>query len=136
MKFSINNQCPCGSKQKYKKCCKIFHEGSNPRTALDLMKSRYTAYVLGDSKYIMNTTHKSNIDYSDDKISWSKAIKDFSDNSEFNSLNVINFEEKGNEAFVTFKVSIFQSNEDISFVEKSKFLKEDNKWLYHSGEFL
>lgn len=136
MKISPNDSCPCGSSKKYKKCCKIFHIGTSPKTALELMKSRYTAYVLGDSKYIIKTTHKENKDFNLDITSWSESIKDFSNNSEFNGLVILDFIDGEKEAFVTFKALITQHGQDSSFTEKSKFYKIDNQWLYHSGEFI
>jgi len=58
VKFSLNKKCPCGSGQKYKKCCKLFHNGKVAKNALELMRSRYSAYVVGDAKYIMKTIMK------------------------------------------------------------------------------
>ncbi|MCP4970201.1 MAG: hypothetical protein GY932_06360 [Arcobacter sp.] len=136
MKVSVNSFCPCGSKKKYKKCCKIYHNGSNPSTALELMKSRYSAFIVGDYKYIIKTTHKENIDYTGDLKSWKESILDFSNNSEFKKLEIIDFTKEDKVSYVTFKAIILQNNKDISFIEKSKFYKVNNTWLYHSGEFL
>ena len=46
-----------------------------------------------------------------------------------------NFEKSEFEAFVTFKATLFQNNNDISFIEKSRFKKLDDIWLYVDGEF-
>lgn len=136
LKISVNSPCPCGSRKKYKKCCKIYHNGVNPKHALELMKSRYSAFVLEDAKYIMKTTHKDNPDFTSNLQSWNNSILQFSKNSDFLGLEIIDFIDDENISFVTFKALISQDNKDISFVEKSKFLKEDNMWKYHSGEFL
>ncbi len=56
MKVLINSACPCGSKNKYKRCCQIFHKGGIPKTALELMKSRYVAY-----KFILLIQHMKTI---------------------------------------------------------------------------
>ncbi len=38
--------CACGSKRDYITCCGAFITGKkHPKTALELMKSRYTAYA-------------------------------------------------------------------------------------------
>jgi SEC-C motif-containing protein len=37
---------------------------------------------------------------------------------------------------VTFKATLFQDNTDISFIEKSRFLKVEDKWLYIDGQFI
>lgn len=134
MKISANSLCPCGSTKKYKKCCKIFHLGSKPKTALELMKSRYTAYVVGDAKYIMKTTHPQNIEYTKDTQTWTSSIKEFSSNSEFVGLSILDFIEGDDVSFVTFNALIKQNGQDSSFIEKSRFEKVDGMWLYHSGE--
>mgnify|MGYP000035021109 CR=1 FL=1 len=133
MKISPNSLCPCGSSKKFKKCCKIFHNGSNPKTALELMKSRFSAYATGDSKYIIKTTHNENVEYTDDTQAWSESIKEFSKNSEFKGLVILDFIDGEEEAYVTFKALIEQHGQDASFIEKSKFYKVDGMWLYHSG---
>jgi len=74
-KLSPNSPCPCGSKNKYKKCCQIYHKGALPKTALLLMKSRYMAYVVGDSSYIMKTTHPNNSDYTNEVKEWKESMK-------------------------------------------------------------
>lgn len=136
MKISGNSFCPCGSLKKYKKCCRLFHFGQTANTALELMKSRYSAFVANDCDYIINTTHKDNSDYTIDKKEWANSINEFSKYSDFKKLEIIDFIDGEEVAYVTFKATIFQGGIDSSFTEKSKFLKEENRWLYHSGEFL
>ncbi|MCG3720835.1 hypothetical protein L5F50_16660, partial [Aliarcobacter butzleri] len=53
----------------------------------------------------------------------------------FEKLEILNFEESQFEAFVTFKATLFQNNNDISFIEKSRFKKLDGIWLYVDGKF-
>lgn len=136
MKISGNSFCPCGSLKKYKKCCRVFHFGETPSNALDLMKSRYSAYVANDALYIINTTHKDNIEYTQDTKAWKESINSFSKYSDFKSLEILDFIAGEEVSYVTFKATIFQGAIDSSFIEKSKFIKEDAKWLYHSGEFI
>ncbi len=136
MKISGNSFCPCGSLKKYKNCCRIFHYGENPQNALELMKSRYSAFVAHDSSYIIKTTHKENPEYTSDIQAWEDSITEFSSHTDFKNLEIIDFNEENELAFVTFKATIFQGAIDVSFTEKSKFLKIDDVWLYHSGEFI
>ena len=121
MKFSVNSVCPCGSGKKYKKCCRVFHNGQTPQTALELMKSRYSAYACHNESYIMETTHTSNSEYNPDKITWAQSIKAFMDDTAFNSLEILEFIDANEESFVTFKANIL--------------IKENDKWFYISGEF-
>lgn len=134
MASPVNQPCPCGSHKKYKKCCAIFHKGSNPKTALELMKSRYSAFAVADAKYIIKTTHKENPEYNEDKKAWEASILDFSYGTEFKKLDIIEFIEKDDEAYVTFRVQLEQNGKDVSFQERSKFYKVDGVWKYHSGE--
>ena len=137
MKFSVNDMCPCGSQKKYKKCCKIFHDKITfPKTALELMKSRYSAFFICNPEYIIFTTHEQNPDFTSNKELWKKSIIDFSINTKFEKLEIMDFIDDPKESFVTFKVTLFQNDEDISFIEKSRFLKVNDIWFYVDGEFI
>lgn len=137
MKFSVNDVCHCGSLKKYKKCCKTFHDNITfPKTALELMKSRFTAFAIQNSKYIISTTHSRNPDFTNDLKSWNEDIMNFSKNTNFKRLEIIDFIDGEIESFVTFKATLFQNEDDISFCEKSRFLKVEDKWFYVDGEFI
>lgn len=129
-KIRPNDLCPCGSKHKYKKCCAIYHKGAVAKTALLLMKSRYSAYACNHASYIIKTTHPNNLDYTTETKRWKESIESFSKTTEFLSLEVIELIEGEEEAFVTFKAKL--SSGDM--IEKSRFLKVNNFWLYESGE--
>ncbi|MEM5558619.1 YchJ family metal-binding protein [Aliarcobacter cryaerophilus] len=137
MKLGVNSICPCGSSKKYKKCCKIFHDDiKKPSNALELMKSRFSAFAFFKSDYIIKTTHQKNCDFSLNTSSWIADIEQFCKNTSFKNLEILNFIDNEFESFVTFKATLFQNKKDISFIEKSRFLKESNIWLYVDGEFL
>lgn len=137
MKLTVNSPCPCGSLLKYKKCCRVFHDNiKNPSNALELMKSRFSAYAFAQSNYIIKTTHKENQDYSENILEWKKEIEIFCSNTNFDKLEILEFIEGEIESFVTFRANLFQNKNDISFIEKSRFKKEDNIWFYVDGEFL
>ena len=136
MKFSVNDSCPCGSTKKYKKCCKTFHDKIIfPKTALELMKSRYSAYVTSNAKYIIETTHKDNPDFTDNIKEWENDILIFCNNTKFIGLEILEFIDDKNESFVKFKANMIQQGNDVSFVEKSRFLRVDEKWFYVDGKF-
>ena len=123
--MSINDKCPCGSGLKYKKCCKTYHDGRVPKNALLLMKSRYSAYALNNAKYIQQTSQTK-----DDL----QSIKEFSKQTTFQKLEIIEFLDGDKEAYVTFKATLLKDNKDISFCEKSRFLKEKDRWVYMDGK--
>lgn len=49
--------CPCGSTLAYGQCCGPLHGGAPAPDAEALMRSRYCAYVLKDSAYLLRTWH-------------------------------------------------------------------------------
>ena len=47
--------CFCDSGIEYAKCCGLFHSGKKkPMTAVDLMRSRFSAYTLHNTEYLLN----------------------------------------------------------------------------------
>ncbi|HZF70494.1 YchJ family protein [Sulfuricurvum sp.] len=132
MKISPNAPCPCHSGEKYKNCCFPYHRGIFPSNAQKLMRSRYSAFALGLSEYIMATTHPNNPDYTEEKEVWKKHILEFSLSTRFLGLKISEFIDGESEAFVTFEAKL----DGGILKEKSRFLKVNNKWLYVDGEFL
>jgi SEC-C motif domain protein len=51
--------CPCGSPRLYQECCGLWHAGAPAPEAQSLMRSRYSAYVLCDERYLLATWHPS-----------------------------------------------------------------------------
>ena len=51
--------CPCGLPTTYDACCGRLHAGTPAATAELLMRSRYSAFVLGDPAYLLATWHSS-----------------------------------------------------------------------------
>lgn len=135
-KEDLEKGCPCQSGKLYRECCRLFHEGQLPATALELMRSRYAAYALCKPDYIIQTTHPANAQFSLDTVKWSEQIRDFCLNTEFRGLKIIDFQESPQTATVTFRAHLMQNGKDGSFTEKSYFEKVGERWLYHSGEFL
>ena len=56
--------CPCSSGLQYDACCGPFHKKSQQLPdATSLMRSRYSAYALGNIEYIIDTTSPTSPDY-------------------------------------------------------------------------
>ncbi len=132
MKISVNSPCPCGSGKKYKKCCQIYHKGALAPNALILMKSRYSAYYVGDANYIIKTTHKDNPLYEADKSKWKKELEIVSRETIWQNLKIVDFEEEKNRASVLFIASF----EGGKTEEKSFFVREQGGWKYLNYEIL
>lgn len=128
--ISPNAACPCCSGKNYEECCGPCHLGKSAETALQLMRSRYSAYALDLPDYIIATTHPRNPAYEKDLETWRKSIVSFSGATHFKKLEIGAFEEKGNTATVTFTAYLEQAGQDVSFQEKSLFERIDSKWLY------
>lgn len=130
MKISPNNPCPCGSKIKYKKCCQRYHKGAIAQHAVELMKSRYSAYVSRETMYIVNTTHNENPHYQIDKKSWKQELDTFCKSVEFIGLEIIENNENENRAIVEFKA--YMTNGMLH--ERSQFVRDEGKWYYLDGD--
>lgn len=133
---NIENDCPCYSGETYGKCCKRLHDGELPENALQLMRSRYSAYALNIPEYIIKTSHPANLQYSEDKFFWKQSISQFSQSTLFQKLDILDFQENDTLATVTFRAQLSQQNRDTSFTEKSYFKKINDQWLYLSGQML
>lgn len=126
--------CPCSSDQLYSKCCRKYHEGALPPTALELMRSRYSAYALGLSDYIIKTTHPSSPYFNSNRQAWLKELSQFSSEITFEKLEVLDAELGENESFVSFVAHLSKDKIDLTFSEKSFFLKENHSWKYVQGK--
>lgn len=122
--------CPCCSGKEYASCCKIYHDGALPPTALALMRSRYSAYALGKAAYILDTTHPKSIYFEQDKKKWEQAVLKFSKGTKFLKLEILG----SGEDWVHFAAHLEESGVAFTLKEKSHFQKVDGKWLYLSGE--
>ncbi|WP_085371249.1 YchJ family protein [Leifsonia sp. NCR5] len=55
-----SSRCPCLSGQPYDECCGPLHRGEQPApTAERLMRSRFSAFALGDAPYLLRSWHPS-----------------------------------------------------------------------------
>lgn len=73
-------------------------------------------------------TQSTNID------AWEKSISEFCEAFTFTGLDIIDFQEDGVSATVTFVAHLVKDDRDHSFNEKSFFEKVGAKWLYLRGE--
>jgi len=121
--------CSCGSGKLYEDCCVIAHKNIMLiSTAEQLMRSRYTAYVLGDIEYLMKSHHSSTcpIKEKNEILKWTKSVK-------WLKLEVLNTTKGGvsdMEGSVEFK-AYFEENGVAEVIhENSKFNRENNHWVY------
>jgi SEC-C motif-containing protein len=117
-------------------CCGRFHAGAIPRTAEELMRSRYSAYALGLVDYIIDTTHKASPHRVSDLSRWREELKLFSNETKFEGLKILEFIDGARSASVTFRATLKHGAKDVSFTEKSAFAREGDRWFYKQGKFV
>jgi|SaaInlStandDraft_7_1057024.scaffolds.fasta_scaffold104862_1 SEC-C motif domain protein len=123
------SNCPCGTNKSYKKCCELIIKGTlHPASAEELMKSRYTAYTIGNMDYIEQTMSGEALKAFD-----KESAQIWSDTSDWQNLEII---KKGTKketdtlAFVEF-IACYKLNGKTKFLhEVSEFKKDGSKWLY------
>lgn len=113
--------CPCGSGRSYTACCQPFHAGERlPDTPEQLMRSRYSAYFLQHTAYVLETCHP-------DK---RPENLDLNDGIRYTGLTV--HEASGDE--VEFSVTLkTPDGQGHRFRERSRFEQLEGRWVYVEG---
>lgn len=124
-------KCPCDPSFDYKDCCeKIHNDISNAKTAEQLMRSRYSAYVLVLADYLILSQHPSTR-----KTLNKREIEDWSASQKWVRLNILS-KSKGlstdDEGTVEFIAYFKKGIRNLKIHENSKFLKEEGVWMYVS----
>lgn len=128
--------CPCGTGKKYSSCCRVYHEGAYPDNALLLMRSRYSAYACQLPEYIIRTTHPNHPHYTKRHDLWTQDILHFCQTTQFQQLDILEFIDGAEQAYVTFNAHLIQNQLKRNLIEKSYFEKVGNEWLYKNGIFV
>ena len=124
--------CPCGSGKLYSECCAPCHDGSKPAvTAEQLMRSRYSAFALGNTAYLVET-----VPVEQQVPGLEEDIRTSMIGVNWLSLKIV-CTEKGGErdktGFVEFIATYFESGVMGTLHEKSRFRKIKNLWFYVDG---
>jgi SEC-C motif-containing protein len=118
--------CPCGSRRAYAKCCQRWHDGEAAADAESLMRSRYTAYVLGLEDYLLATWHPRT----------RPAEPGFAARSpRWLGLKVLRHEAATPDtAIVEFTARYKAGGRAHEMHEVSRFVRENGRWLYMDGD--
>jgi len=118
--------CICGNKTSFNECCEpIIRLEREPKTPEELMRSRYSAYVQANGRYLVLSAVKENR-YEDD----AQLIEEFSNSVQWLKLDVL----KTSHNTVEFK-AYYKDLENIKILhEKSNFQLEEGVWRYKDGE--
>jgi SEC-C motif-containing protein len=125
--------CPCGSSLLYSQCCGLYiEENVLPPTPEALMRSRYSAHVVGNVDYIANTMRSPALDnFSiNDTRTWLEQVK-------WDGLTVIQAKLKTPQlGFVSFEAQYTHGGKKHIMKEKSEFHLIDDQWFYVTGKAL
>jgi len=124
-----NQACPCKSGQNYEQCCAVFHQRQQkPATCEQLMRSRYSAFILQLGEYLFSTYHP---DFRADL-----TVAQLSEKSlDWKNLQIVDTESLQKTGFVEFKAWYLNDGEFAYHHERSNFVKQDEQWLYCDGTF-
>lgn len=131
-----SSPCPCKSGETFGSCCQPILRGTAAPTAEKLMRSRFTAFALGDVAYVYATLHPEHADRALPREAFLSALKRDISGVRFLDLAILSASEDGDRATVTFAAKIMKSAVDRSFNERSEFERTDGGWRYLRGDTL
>ncbi|MGE2734058.1 YchJ family protein [Mycolicibacterium vaccae] len=118
--------CPCGSSAAYGQCCQPLHLGmAQAQTAEQLMRSRYSAYVVGDAAYVWRTWHPRTRppEVDDDMtVTWTR-------------LEIVD-RVAGGPDDDTGEVEFRAHHRHGALHERSRFARRAGRWFYVDGDIL
>jgi SEC-C motif-containing protein len=113
--------------------CMPFLKGEQkPRTAAQLMASRYVAYTTGDVDYLLSTNHETTRDEAD-----REAIEEWSRRAEWKGLEIVSTTLGGPDdatGEVEFIARYTMDGAQHAHHELSKFVRADGRWFFLSGK--
>jgi len=130
--------CPCGrvdAKKRaasYTDCCGRFVDHFNDTPAPDaehLMRSRYSAFVLARTDYLLATWHISTRPISLDLDASTKWLE-----LEVREHKTTGTDKDADTAEVEFVARYRVDGRAVRLHERSRFVREDGRWLYVEGD--
>lgn len=125
--------CPCGFGSSLQECCGPYLEGARqPPTAVELMRSRYTAFTLNRVDYILETHDPDTRDQVDEK-----STRTWAEEAKWLGFEVLRTErgEAGDESgIVEFLARYKIKGATVEHRERSHFRKLDGRWVFVDGE--
>ncbi|WP_448809795.1 YchJ family protein [Agromyces bauzanensis] len=118
------DRCPCLSGETFGACCGRFLAGiAEAPTAEQLMRSRYTAFGVGDADYLLATWHPST----------RPAALELDPAMRWLRLDIVRRERGGpldRDGVVEFRAHYRHDGERGELHEVSTFVREDGRWRY------
>ena len=117
--------CPCGSGEAFDRCCApVLADVRAAPTAERLMRSRYTAFSLGDRAHLLASWHPTTRpdDLELDDLEWlGLTIVDVVPGGPWDDEGVVEF------------VARYRGASRGRIHERSRFVRERGRWLYVDG---
>ena len=129
-----NELCPCGSGAAFAECCEPIIKGTREsKTAEELIRARYSAFVTHAIDFVVASTHsrtRKEIDLS--------FIREWSETSTWRGLEILDTRQVNeSKAFVSFEARFTTAaGEDQIHREKSLFERENGEWKFVTGDEL
>jgi SEC-C motif-containing protein len=122
--------CPCDSYNTYKTCCSIAHKNIKAvKTAHQLMRSRYSAFVMVNIEYLQRSHHSSKRPSKKEALEieqWSKSVKWM----ELEIVQTTDGLENDLMGSVEFKAFYIENTNEQVIHEHSRFCQENGHWVY------
>lgn len=119
--------CPCGSGARFDGCCAPVLRGAPATTAERLMRSRYTAFVVGDDRHLAGTWHPGT----------RPAVVDLDPHLRWTGLEILATTAGGpgdRRGTVEFRAGWRDGRESGVLHEASRFVFQSDRWWYLDGE--
>ncbi len=115
--------CPCGG-PTFGSCCGPILDGTPAPDAERLMRSRYTAFAVGDAAHLARSWHPRT---RPDEIT-------VDDGTRWTGLDVIEAHEQGDAAVVVFRARWRHGGASGELSERSRFARRAGRWVYVDGD--
>lgn len=127
-KASAAEACPCESGKPYRDCCGPYHQGAPAPTPEALMRSRYSAYALRLSLYLLASWHPSTrpppdeVDLGEARTAWL-------------GLKILRTAQSGDDEGIVEFVARYRIGgaSAVRLHETSRFVRDNGVWYYIDG---
>lgn len=130
----MTKDCACGAGAAFAQCCGRYIDGwAGAPTPEALMRSRYTAYTLATPaaiEYLVATHHPSTREprLAESIAAGARALDGWT------GLRVLESSVDGDRGVVEFVASFRQQGRPGTLHERSRFVREQGRWLYVDGD--
>jgi SEC-C motif domain protein len=126
--------CPCHSGNAFEACCAPYLRGETEAPdPVALMRSRYSAYALGEAEHLWRTLHEDHEGRAEAREIALRSVRGARSPLRYAGLAILDQRKKGRSAEVLFHATITERGQDRSFVELSDFSHDGKGWRYLSG---